>query len=69
LLIARATGAAIQEAYMNLGLRSLLLLAAIVLFVLAAIGTSLGDIALIPLGLALFAGAFLFGDRGFSLRG
>ena len=54
---------------MNIGLRSLLLIAAVICFVLAAIGTGLGDISLVPLGLALFAGAFLLGDGGFSLRG
>ena len=38
----------------------ILLLVAIVLFVLAAIGVNVGDIALLPLGLAAFAAAFLF---------
>jgi hypothetical protein len=53
---------------MNLGLRSILLLVAVICFVLAAIGMALGDIALVPLGLAFFAGAFLLGDGGFRLR-
>ena len=53
---------------MNLGLRSILLTVAIVCFVLAAIGIGLGDIGLVPLGLAFFAAAFLVGDGGFSLR-
>jgi hypothetical protein len=53
---------------MNIGLRSLLLIVAIVCFVLAAIGVSLGDIGLVPLGLAFLAGAALVGDGGLSLR-
>lgn len=53
---------------MSLGPRSILLLVAVILFVLAAIGVSLGEIGLIPLGLALFAGAFLLGDGGFARR-
>ena len=53
---------------MNLGLRSILLIVAIVCFVLAAIGIGLGDIGLVPLGLAFFAAAFLVGDGGLNLR-
>ena len=53
---------------MNLGVRSILLIVAIVCFVLAAVGVALGDISLIPLGLAFFAAAFLVGDGGFGLR-
>jgi hypothetical protein len=52
----------------NLGLRSILLIVAIVCFVLAAIGIGLGDIGLVPLGLAFFAAASLFGDGGLNLR-
>ena len=52
---------------MNMGLRSILLIVAIVCFVLAAIGTSLGSIGLVPLGLAFLAGAFLVGDGGINL--
>jgi hypothetical protein len=52
----------------NLGLRSILLIVAIICFVLAVVGVGLGDIALLPLGLAFFAAAFLIGDGGFSLR-
>jgi len=52
----------------NLGLRSILLIVAIVCFVLAAIGIGLGDIGLVPLGLAFFAAAFLVGDGGLNLR-
>ena len=55
---------------MNLGLRSLLLIAAIVCFVLSAIGFNLGDIGLLALGLAFLAAAALVGDKGgLSLRG
>ena len=50
-----------------MGLRSILLIAAVICFVLAAIGTSLGSIALVPLGLAFFAGAFLVGEGGLKL--
>jgi hypothetical protein len=53
---------------MNLGARSILLLVAVVCFVLAAFGVSLGTIDLVPLGLAFFAGAFLLGDGGFKVR-
>lgn len=53
---------------MNLGLRSILLIVAVVLFVLAAVGIALGDISLVPLGLAFLAGAFLVGDGGLRLR-
>lgn len=53
---------------MNVGLRSLLLIVAVICFVLAAIGFDLGSIALTPLGLAFLAAAALFGDGGFSLR-
>jgi hypothetical protein len=53
---------------MNLGLRSILLILAVICFVLAAIGVNLGDINLVPLGLAFFAGAFLLGDGGINLR-
>jgi len=53
---------------MNLGLRAILLIVAIVCFVLAAIGVGLGDIGLVPLGLAFLAGAFLVGEGGINLR-
>ena len=53
---------------MNLGLRSILLLVAVVCFVLAAIGIGFGEISLVPLGLAFFAAAFLLGDGGLNLR-
>ena len=38
----------------------LLLIAAVVLFVLAAFNVALGTVALLPLGLAAFAAAFVF---------
>ena len=53
---------------MSWSLRSILLLVAVVLFVLAAVGVALGTIGLVPLGLAFFAGAFLLGEGGFNLR-
>ena len=53
---------------MNLGLRSILLILAVICFILATIGFNLGDISLVPLGLAFFAGAFLLGDGGIKLR-
>jgi len=54
---------------MRLDLSAILLLVAIVLFLLDALGISLSSLALIPLGLAAFAGSFLFKRGGFSLRG
>jgi hypothetical protein len=57
-----------KEGVMNLGLRSILLIIAVICFVLAAIGIGLGDIGLVALGLAFFAGAFLVGDGGLNLR-
>ena len=35
---------------------------------LLAVGVQLGSVALLPLGLAAFAGAFLLGDGGLKLR-
>lgn len=52
---------------MRLDPRSILLLVAVVLFVLAGVGVSVGTLALVPLGLAAFAGAFLLGGRGLNL--
>jgi hypothetical protein len=49
-------------------LRSILLLVAVILFVLAALGVSIGAVSLVPLGLAFFAAAFLLGEGGFNLR-
>jgi hypothetical protein len=50
----------------NLSIRSILLLVAVVIFVLAAFGVSLGAVNLVPLGLAFFAGAFLVDEGGFG---
>ena len=44
------------------GPRSILLLVAVVLFLLSAVGINLGAIDLVALGLAAFAGAFLLGE-------
>ena len=46
---------------------SLLIITAVVLFVLAALGVSLGSISLVALGLAVFAASFLFEHGGLSL--
>lgn len=40
---------------------SLLLIAAVILFLLAAFGIDLGSIAVVPLGLAALSASFLFG--------
>jgi hypothetical protein len=53
---------------MTLTPRSILLLVAVILFVLAAFNVALGTVSLMPLGLAFFAAAFLLGDGGFDLR-
>ena len=53
---------------MSLTPRTILLLVAVILFVLLAVGVQLGSVALLPLGLAAFAGAFLLGDGGLNLR-
>jgi hypothetical protein len=45
-----------------MGISSILLIAAVVCFVLALFEVSLGDLELVTLGLALFAGAFLVRD-------
>lgn len=49
---------------MNLSPASILLIIAVILFLLAAFGIALGNVGLVPLGLALFAAAFLFGGGG-----
>jgi hypothetical protein len=51
-----------------MGLRSILLIVAVILFLMAVFGVALGTLDLVPLGLAALAAAFLFGDTGFSLR-
>jgi hypothetical protein len=53
---------------MNLGLRALLLIAAIIIFVIAALSDSnFGD--LLAWGLACLAGALLVGETGFAHLG
>ena len=52
---------------MNLGLRTILLLAAVVLFVLAVFWEE-NYADLVPLGLAAFAGAFLSDAMGWAER-
>lgn len=47
---------------------TLLVLAAVVLFVLDALSVRLGSLALVPVGLACFAASFLFGRGPFGLR-
>jgi hypothetical protein len=53
---------------MRLTLRMILLLIAVVLFVLAAVGVDLGSLAIVPLGLAFFAVAFLVPDTVVGAR-
>jgi ribose/xylose/arabinose/galactoside ABC-type transport system permease subunit len=53
---------------MALTFRSLLLLAAVILFVLAAVGIDLSGISLVALGLACFAGSFIAPDKALSSR-
>ena len=53
---------------MTLTFRTLLLLLAVLLFVLAAIGVSLGEINITALGLALFAAAFIVPDTVLGAR-
>jgi hypothetical protein len=53
---------------MSLTPRTILLIVAVIVFLLAAFGIALGTIGLVPLGLAAFAGAFLLGDGGLTLR-
>jgi hypothetical protein len=52
----------------NVSIRSILILVAVVIFVLAAFDVNLGTVGLVPLGLAFFAGAFLVSESGFPLR-
>jgi predicted methyltransferase MtxX (methanogen marker protein 4) len=58
----------VEETHMRLTVRSILLLIAVVLFLLAAVGIDLGNIALVPLGLAAFAAAFVVPDSVLSAR-
>jgi hypothetical protein len=53
---------------MGLNARSLLLIVAVILFVLDALGIALGSVSLVSLGLAAFAGAFLVADLPLGRR-
>ena len=64
----QAAADVVEEPHMRLTVRSILLLIAVVLFVLAAVGIDLGNIALVPLGLAAFAAAFVVPDSVLSAR-
>jgi methyl coenzyme M reductase beta subunit len=47
----------------NIGVRSLLLIIAIICFIVAAPGIDVGRISVVAVGLAFFAAAFLVEDR------
>jgi hypothetical protein len=53
---------------MTLTIRSVLLLIAVILFVVYALGVRTGDLSLLGLGLACFAGAFLVPDTTIGTR-
>jgi len=53
---------------MQLTIRSVLILIAVILFVIAAIGVDVRGLSLTALGLAFFAGAFLVPDTVISRR-
>lgn len=53
---------------MQLTFRTLCLLIAVILFVIAAIGVDVRGVSLITLGLAFFAGSFLAPDTALSRR-
>ena len=53
---------------MSLTLRMLLLVVAVIIFVIAAFGVKVGDVSLVALGLAFFAGAFLVPDAALGPR-
>jgi hypothetical protein len=47
----------------NIGVRSLLLIIAIICFIVAALGIDVGRISILAVGLAFFAAAFVVPDR------
>lgn len=47
----------------SIGVRSLLLILAIICFIVAALGIDVGRISLLAVGLAFFAASFLVDDR------
>ncbi|HEX5825812.1 MAG TPA: hypothetical protein VFY18_15235 [Candidatus Limnocylindrales bacterium] len=53
---------------MQLTVRSLCLLIAVILFVIAAIGVDVRGIAVVDLGLAFFAGSFVVPERSLNRR-
>jgi hypothetical protein len=53
---------------MALTFRSLLLVIAVILFILSALGVGVSGISLSALGLACFAGSFVVPDRALSSR-
>ncbi|HET7472993.1 MAG TPA: hypothetical protein VFJ71_07700 [Candidatus Limnocylindrales bacterium] len=53
---------------MTFTIRSVLLLIAVILFVVAALGVRTGDVSLAWLGMAFFAGSFLVPDTVLSRR-
>jgi hypothetical protein len=53
---------------MSLTFRSLLLLIAVILFVLAAVGIDVAGISLVALGLACFAGSFVVPETALGRR-
>ena len=53
---------------MQLTFRTLCLLIAVILFVIAAIGVDVRGISLVALGLAFFAGSYLVPETGLSRR-
>ena len=53
---------------MQLTIRTLFLLIAVILFIVAALGVNVRDISLTALGLALFAASFLVPDRLLTRR-
>jgi hypothetical protein len=56
------------EVPMQLTVRTLLLIIAVILFVVYALGVRTGDVSLLGLGLAFFAGAFLVPDTVLGTR-
>lgn len=56
------------EAAVQLTARTLCLLVAVILFVLAALSVDVKGISFVDLGLAFFAGSFLVSDRTLARR-
>jgi hypothetical protein len=60
-----STGELVGGSVMNLTLKSILILIAVIVFIVAAIGVKV-DINLIAVGLAFFAAAFIVPERNLS---